>query len=235
MGAPVYMIGGGKGGVGKSLVSIALVDYLIQSTLPVHLVDADSENPDVAKALTKSIPVHLINLDVADGWSELIDVAAEHPDAVLVINTPARSGKGFQMNGELLSMACKELRREMTTLWVINRQRDSLELLNKYLNTVQQSTTHVVLNLYFGEANQFTLYENSQVKKRVTEQGGVDLLFPEVASRVTDQLNAQRLSVAEGMQALSLGNRLELQRWRKKTQVAFDKVIDIESIKGVAA
>jgi MinD superfamily P-loop ATPase len=27
---PIYMIGGGKGGVGKSIVSMALVDYLCE-------------------------------------------------------------------------------------------------------------------------------------------------------------------------------------------------------------
>ena len=46
----VFYVGGSKGGVGKSLFSFALVDYLLNKDKSVLLVDTDTDNPDVYKA-----------------------------------------------------------------------------------------------------------------------------------------------------------------------------------------
>lgn len=43
-------MGGSKGGVGKSLFSFALVDYLLNRNANILLVDTDTDNPDVFKA-----------------------------------------------------------------------------------------------------------------------------------------------------------------------------------------
>jgi cellulose biosynthesis protein BcsQ len=43
----VYYVGGSKGGVGKSLFSFALADYLLNRETSVLLVDTDTDNPDV--------------------------------------------------------------------------------------------------------------------------------------------------------------------------------------------
>ena len=53
---PIYMIGGSKGGVGKSFVTLALVDYLRRSDLHVVLVETDTSNPDVLKAVHDEVP-----------------------------------------------------------------------------------------------------------------------------------------------------------------------------------
>jgi MinD superfamily P-loop ATPase len=71
MNIPMYYVGGSKGGVGKSLFSFALVDYLLNQERNVLLVDTDTDNPDVYKA---HAPLELPNLfclmnslDDADG------------------------------------------------------------------------------------------------------------------------------------------------------------------------
>ena len=46
----VFYVGGSKGGVGKSLFSFALVDYLLNRNTNILLVDTDTDNPDVFKA-----------------------------------------------------------------------------------------------------------------------------------------------------------------------------------------
>ena len=43
----LFTVGGCKGGVGKSMVSIALLDYLLRRDTPVLLIDTDTSNPDV--------------------------------------------------------------------------------------------------------------------------------------------------------------------------------------------
>ena len=64
---PIYWIGGSKGGVGKSMMTSATLDYLLERKIKVSLVESDTSNPDVWKAYKDFVPVELINLDESDG------------------------------------------------------------------------------------------------------------------------------------------------------------------------
>jgi cellulose biosynthesis protein BcsQ len=46
----IYWIGGSKGGVGKSIMTVVTLDYLIDAGEKVLLVECDTSNPDVWKA-----------------------------------------------------------------------------------------------------------------------------------------------------------------------------------------
>ena len=47
----IYWIGGSKGGVGKSMMTLATLDYLLEGGAKVLLVECDTSNPDVWKAI----------------------------------------------------------------------------------------------------------------------------------------------------------------------------------------
>lgn len=210
----IYLIGGGKGGVGKSLVAMATVDCLLQREEDLLLVDADTSNPDVWKAYKDTVRTELLDLDNADGWIELINVADSNPDSVIVINTAARNNKSVSAHGPILSNTLAELRRKLVTLWVINRQRDSLELLKEYMDAIPDTIVHVVRNGYFGEERKFELYNGSKRRALVEERGGLSLTFPDLADRVSDDIYSKRMNIALAAKELPLGNRAELHRWR---------------------
>ena len=91
----VFYVGGSKGGVGKSLFSFALVDYLLNRNANVLLVDTDTDNPDVFKAhkdlALPNLLCRLNSLDDADGWADLLDTVQNYPDYAVVINAAART------------------------------------------------------------------------------------------------------------------------------------------------
>src|SRR5689334_16938493 len=120
----IYLVGGSKGGVGKSLVSMALVDHLLESGESVLLVESDTSNPDVWKAYNDAVDAHLLDLDEADGWIELVNLCDSAPKSVAVVNTAARNNRGVSAYGETLNSTLADLKRRLVTLWVINRQRD---------------------------------------------------------------------------------------------------------------
>ena len=66
----IYWVGGSKGGVGKSAVSMSLLEHLME-LFPL-LVETDTANPDVAKAYGNTVRTELLDLDQSDGWIELI-------------------------------------------------------------------------------------------------------------------------------------------------------------------
>ncbi|SEU48437.1 hypothetical protein SAMN03159335_07972, partial [Burkholderia cepacia] len=116
-----------------------------------------------------------------------------------------------------------ELARRLVVLWVINRQRDSLELLLKFGATFPNAITHVVRNGYFGSPDKFTLYRDSQLRNAVEAQGQ-SLDFPDLADRVADELRSQRLSVGRAAQTMHIGERAELLRWRAIYGTMFAKL-----------
>jgi hypothetical protein len=85
----IYWIGGSKGGVGKSMMTVVTLDYLIDAGEKVLLVECDTSNPDVWKAYSKQLDGELIDLDEADGWIRLVNACDGHRDGVVVVNMEA--------------------------------------------------------------------------------------------------------------------------------------------------
>jgi len=111
------------------------------------------------------------------------------------------------------------------TFWVINRQRDSLELLKPFLDALPNATVHVVRNLYFGEPAKFELYNQSRLRETLERAGGQTLDFPDLADRVSDDLFGRRLAIAKAARDLPLGNRAELTRWRHACARMFARIL----------
>src|ERR1700690_2044116 len=75
----IYWVGGSKGGVGKSMMTLATVDHFLNQGANVLLVECETLNPDLWKAYKDQVDTELIDLDEADGWMHLVntcDVAA---------------------------------------------------------------------------------------------------------------------------------------------------------------
>ncbi len=223
-GRDIYWIGGSKGGVGKSMQTIALLDYLVTKAEPVLLVECDTSNADVWKAYHEQIPAEGIDLDVSDGWVELINTCQSHPDKIIVINTAARNNEAVSKFGGTLDSALEELGRRLVTLWLINRQRDSLELLRSFQEAIPQAMVHVVRNGYFGEERKFELYNTSQFRQHIESKGGKSLTLPDLGDRVADDVYTRRLSVSEAARTLPLGNRAELNRWRAEVKKMLSEI-----------
>lgn len=221
----IYTIGGSKGGVGKSLIAISLIDYLIANGKKVLLIETDTSNPDVYKMYEDTVDTELINLDDAEGWINLVNTCDKYKGSTIVINTAARSNDGVVKYGQTLQNSLDELKRELTTLWIINRQRDSLELLSDYRETFPTSTIHVLKNGHFGEDKKFELYNGSNIKEALEKSGGKSLLFPDLADRVTDSMYIDRLSINKALETMPIGNRAEINRWKNEVKKVFKEII----------
>lgn len=224
----IIMVGGSKGGTGKSTVCSAALDYLESQGKEPVLIETDTANPDVYKAHKVSGLTTAIELDTSEGWIDLVNFADKTRGRPLVINTAARNLTAVTKFGKTLESTLGELDRELITLWTINRQRDSLELMADYLETLPVSDRHilhVVRNLYFGEPEKFQLYNDSESRKRVESAGGKTIDFPDLADRVADDLVTKRLTIKRASEELPIGNRAELLRWRRLAHQALGEVL----------
>ena len=227
---PIYLVCGDKGGVGKSMVSVALVHHLAQRGTALLLIETDTSNPDVWRCYEQEpgIVSRSVGLDDADGWITLVNLCETHPDHTLVINTAARNNTGIARHGDILNGAVQELNRALVALWVINRQRDSVALLKRFLPSIPTATVHVLRNLYFGDSEKFELYNQSALRQTLEARGGRSLDFPDLADRVADDLISQRLSIARALRELPLGNRAELRRWEKACAATLGAITELD-------
>lgn len=228
----VYYVGGSKGGVGKSLFSFALADYLLDRETSVLLVDTDTDNPDVYKAHKDlelpNLRCELNALDDADGWADLLDTVQNYPGHAVVVNAAARTKASTASHGDIMQGALREMGRELIVFWIINRHRDSVELLHSFQQAFPDVSIHVCRNLYFGDPERFDLYNTSKAREAV-EKFGQTLDFPAVANRVADWLYSKRMSISAAHAEMPFGTRAELQRWRARCAEMLDPVMGEKS------
>jgi MinD-like ATPase involved in chromosome partitioning or flagellar assembly len=221
----IYLIGGSKGGVGKSIVSMSLIDYFIDKEENILLIETDTSNPDVYKNYHEEINTKLIDLEEADGWIELLNICDSNKDSVIVINTKAANNNAVKKYGENLNSSLEALGRKLIALWVINRQKDSLLLLKDFREALPNAIVHVIRNEYFGDENKYQLYNSGKTKIDIENQGGLSLNFPDIADSIADTLYTERLSIKKAIDTLPIGNKAELKRWKNLAKNTFDKII----------
>jgi hypothetical protein len=221
----IYWIGGSKGGVGKSMMTVVILDYLLEQGEKVLLVECDTSNPDVWKAYSNEMEGELIDLNEADGWIRLVNLCDANRSRVVVVHTAARNNDGVSQYGRTLETSLDELEAKLVAFWMINRQRDSLELLADFMEAMPKTHVHVVRNGYFGDEGKFELYNRSDVRKSVEARGGRSVTLPDLADRVADDIYSQRLTLSHAAEALPIGNRAELGRWRGEVRKMLARVL----------
>jgi len=222
----VYVVGNDKGGVGKSLAAMGLLDFLLERGEQPFLVEADNANPDVWKAYRSVVEAATISLDDLEGWLALLDQCAIFRDRSIVINQGARSKVSIEKFSDRLLGGLRVLGSELVTFWIINAQRDSLELLKDYARLLPESLIHVVRNEFFAPEERFVDYNASKLRAELEGRGGRALTMPALATRVTTELYSnQRMTLALASSSGPFGNQIEAQRWRAAISAMYASVL----------
>ena len=226
----IFYVGGGKGGVGKSIVSLTFVDYLItkySETKTVHLIETDESNPDVGRVYKGKIPVTTAILEENEkGWIRMADLIEKTPDTLFVINSAARSNLGIRKNGGnfVAVLESGKIPYDFVTFWPINRQKDSVLLLEDFIEHVTFGPVFAIRNNYFGEDGDFTLYtkqydKSKQLKERIT--GTLD--FPSLADIIADDFYTGGKTISETVETLGAFAGQSFLSWRNQVYRMFDE------------
>lgn len=208
----IISIDGGKGGTGKSVISCACIDVALSAGKKVLLIEADTSNPDVGKTYGEVVETAAIHIDDKEGFLALASALHAADAEVIVINNPARSG-GWVTHGRLIVDNLGRIGAEMSTLWVANRQSDSLELLLDYAEALPEIPVHFVMNGYWGSPSRFEIWEASKLRPKILKAGGGELAFPDCADRVMHSMRTARMRW-DSIESLEFGNLIEAERVR---------------------
>lgn len=218
----IIIISGGKGGVGKSTISLGVIDLLLARGEHVTIIEGDNSNPDVAKVVNgqPNTQVYAADMDSDDGYI-LMANAIEGARGYVIINTPARGLTPLIEHWAIIDDVAKATKRETVILFPVNRQRDSLELLRRQIDGSQGAPVFAVLNTYFGSPEKFTLFNGSRVK---TDCSGV-LNWPEMNDRISDRLTNDRIRLSDADAHFTIAERSVIRRYRADVNAALNGVI----------
>ena len=225
----IFYVGGGKGGVGKSMVSLTLIQFLIDKfgdSKTIHLVETDESNPDVGRVYKGKIPITNAILDENEkGWILMAGIIEKNSDTLFVINSAARSNMGIRKNGRNFAAVLENGRvpYNFVTLWPMNRQKDSITLLEDFLNYVFFGPVYPIRNSYFGQPEDFTLYtkylgESNSLRSRVTKT----LDFPALADIIADDFYTAGKTIPETVDNLGAFAGQSFLSWRNQVYEMFE-------------
>lgn len=120
----IYYSHGDKGGVGKSMTSAVLLDYLLsKGGTPPKLIEGDAGQPDIALRYSTHVQMQAVNLNRA-GDSEaavmaFTDALEELGAGDIVVNLPAAAGDTLEQLAEVLIGAAQELGHESRVFYTM--------------------------------------------------------------------------------------------------------------------
>jgi len=228
----IFYIGGSKGGVGKSIISTVLVQYLIDrygEEKAIHLIETDESNPDVGRIYTGKIPVTPLVLDEREtGWITLFELLEDSCDTIFVINSAARGNSGIEANGGSFSISLENQLDpyELVTFWPVNRQLDCVNLLMDYLRVVRYGQVFTIRNNYWGAPEDFLIYDsmiNSETN-RSTAQSRINgvLDFPALNDLITLAFYSYGQTIPEAAGMLNVFKRQLFLNWKAKAYAMFE-------------
>jgi hypothetical protein len=228
----IYYIGGSKGGVGKSIITTVLVQFLLDrygEKKTIHLIETDESNPDVGRIYNGKIPVTPIVLDEREtGWITFFELLEKSEDTIFVVNSAARSSRGIEANGENFSLALQDqsVPYELVTFWPINRQLDCVNLLMDYLRVIRYGPVFTIRNTYWGEPKDFLIYDSmiNKAKNKELAQSRINevLDFPSLNDLITLQFYSYGKTIPEVAGKLNVFMRQIFLSWKNKAYEMFE-------------
>jgi hypothetical protein len=238
----LFYIGGSKGGTGKSLVTMGLIDYLqrIYEQDEILLFETDTTNPDVGRLFKKTKGVTVENLALnedEDNWANLIDIIDQSTAPHIVVNSMAGANLGVETRGQFLNEAIDEgiIDVNFRCLWIMNKDKDSVDLLRQYMERIRYAIVYPIKNLWFGKEVDFTYYHDSNegrnIHDMVQKRGGRDFCLPVLNSKLTHRLYTEQLSFADIREDITGGMRLSLSHWISQVSAIFENVMPLRTQK----
>ena len=228
--ATIHMIGGEKGGVGKSLVARLLAQYLIDHSIPFLGFDADRSHGALLRFYASyTTPVAI---DDYQSFDRMVELAAAEPERRVLVDLAAQTHLPLSRwieESRLIDVA-RELSIQLVYWHVMDNSFDSVELLRRYLDQFNDRMRLVlVLNQVRGE--RFDLLEASCQRSRAEQAGAKVLALTRLADTTMHKIDAESRSFWSAMNqaAGAEGNLglLERQRvwvWVKRAYEEIDRV-----------
>jgi hypothetical protein len=227
----IHLVGGEKGGVGKSLVARLLAQYFIDREQPFTGYDADRSHG----ALLRFYAGYATPVSV-DRWESLdpiVETAIAEPGHEVLVDLAAQTQEAISRWIESASLLDLEADAGFRLVYwhVMDSGRDSVDLLKSLLDRFGSRLDYVVvLNHVRGES--FGILEESGQRERAEELGARFIAIRKLQESVAAKLDARSGSfwaavhgTGETGPILGLLERQRVKGWMKHAYEELDRVL----------
>jgi hypothetical protein len=217
--ANIHFIGGEKGGVGKSLVSRLLAQYLIDRELPFLGFDTDRSHGALLRFYAGYASPVLV--DRYEALDSIIEAAIEQPERRLLVDLAAQTHdplvKWMDESG-VLEMA-GDSGFSITYWHVMDSGRDSADLLKKLLDRFGARLDYVLVRNQM-RGDDFSLLERSGEQGRAEALGARTVSIKHLSDAIIQKIDASSSSfwaaqhdTEKSRTGLGLMDRQRLKMW----------------------
>jgi hypothetical protein len=222
----VHLVGGEKGGVGKSVVARVLAQYFVDRDLKFVAIDADRSHGALVRYYSEF--TQPADLEVFASADQIMDRALGSDRRVLV-DLPAQSARALRrwMDAGGVVQFAREMDVKLVFWHISDGGFDSVSELERVQETFENSVTYIVAR-NFGRSTDFAQLDDSHALRLVRERGGYTFDLPALDPTVMykiDRLGSSFWSAVhatEGEFALSFMERRRAELWLSQVYRALD-------------
>jgi len=215
----IHLIGGEKGGVGKSVVARVLAQYMIDNEIPFIGFDTDRSHGSLLRFYTDyASPTIIDNYQSLDA---IIEAASANPGQRILVDLAAQThhplAKWIDESGVL--ELTEELGISLYYWNVMDSGKDCVDLLNKLLDQYGSRFNYVLVQNQLRDDN-FTILESSGVKDRALAFGAKLITLKRLHAPVMTKIDGNSSSFwaaknkdTENQNALGLLERQRVKIW----------------------
>jgi hypothetical protein len=206
----LHMIGGTKGGIGKSTFCRVLYQYCLDKTIPVAGFEGDTRTPDFAgfyKEIEESDNIVRFSEDEAQVLEPNALVNKILEDKVnVVVNLPASVDIALKLwldSSHILSIA-KDQNIQLVKWFIVTGEYDSTQSLRTSLNTFGQTIPHVVVkNQKYSDWSFFD--QDKEIQALIAACNCKTITFPKLNVRLAGTILQNRLTYQAATQFKAKG------------------------------
>ncbi len=226
----IHLIGGEKGGVGKSVVARVVAQYLIDKNIPFLGFDTDRSHGSLLRFYADyAAPVVVDNYESLDS---IVEAAVEHPDKRVLMDLAAQTHEPLVkwMDESGVLETASELEVSFWYWHVMDSGKDSVDLLKKLLDRFGARLNYVVvLNQLRGE--DFGIFQQSGERERVQGPNGCVITLKRLHEGAMTKIDAGSTSFwaaknrsATNVKGLGLLERQRVKLWLRSAYEQIDTV-----------
>ena len=223
----IHFIGGEKGGVGKSLTSRLLAQYMIDQQIPFLGFDTDRSHGALLRFYEGfASPVVL---DKREAFDVVVEAATENPERRILVDLAAQTHDPLVQwidDAGVIELA-QELGVTLTYWHVMDAGKDSVDLLGKLLDRFGASLQYVLVRNQVRGAD-FAVLDQSGLQDKAMALGAKVITLKKLHEAVVNKIDADSSSFWKATQSepagLGLMDRQRLRMWLR------DAYREIESV-----
>jgi hypothetical protein len=215
----IHLIGGEKGGVGKSVVARLLAQYMIDHEIPFIGFDTDRSHGSLLRFYADyASPTVIDNYESLDA---IVETALAQPEQRILVDLAAQThyplAQWIEESG-VLELA-DELGISICYWNVMDSGKDSVDLLNKLLDQFRSRLNYILVQNQLRDEH-FNILELSGVKERALAFDAKVITIKRLHSPVMTKIDSNSYSFwaaknkdTESLSALGLLERQRVKMW----------------------